>query len=179
MDKQEVPAKTCTILPIWFATVFWYACLKQTMLIMFCSQGLPVYKWDDQRKEFRVEPRSHGLQTLQSGDLRCWETKQTMPFLMLTLQKPQLYNSLQHPGSRPYIPFATYFWNILPELSPAPISSGPWRKEVDLCRVPLGWCLNIEDDSSSREQPKRYAAFWAHSWRANCFRPAVKHTWIA
>ena len=23
-------------------------------------------------------------------------------------------------------------------------------------------------------QPSRYAAFWAHSWRANCLRPAMK-----
>lgn len=42
-----------------------------------------------------------------------------------------------------------------PGLSPAPMSSGPWRKEVDLCRVPFGWCLKTDEESSSRVQPRR------------------------
>ena len=43
----------------------------------------------------------------------------------------------------------------LPELSPAPLSSGPPRKDVDLCIVPLAWCLKMADESSSRVQPSR------------------------
>lgn len=63
----------------------------------------------------------------------------------------------------------------VPVPSPRPLSSGPWRKEVERCRVPpLCWCLKMAEDSSSRLQPSRYAAFWAHSWRANCLRPAVE-----
>lgn len=109
---------------------------------------LPINKWDDQCKEFRVEPGSHGLQTLQSCDLWSCERKQPMPLEISIIQKPQLPNSF----TKACVSCCERF---LPELSPAPTSSGPWRKEVDLCRVPLGWCLKIADESSSREQPKR------------------------
>lgn len=62
----------------------------------------------------------------------------------------------------------------VPVPSPRLLSSGPWRKEVERCRVPPWcWCLKMAEESSSRLQPSRYAAFWAHSWRANCLRPAM------
>lgn len=57
-----------------------------------------------------------------------------------------------HLLSRPYL--------IIPvPLSPRGDSSGPCRKEVERCRVPLGWCLKMAEESSSRLQPSRYAAF--------------------
>lgn len=63
----------------------------------------------------------------------------------------------------------------VPVPSPRLLSSGPWRKDVERCRVPpWWWCLKMAEESSSRLQPSRYAAFWAHSWRANCLRPAMK-----
>lgn len=43
----------------------------------------------------------------------------------------------------------------LPVPSPMPCSSGPCRKEVERCSVPLGWCLKMEEESSSRLQPSR------------------------
>lgn len=53
-----------------------------------------------------------------------------------------------HPLSPPFLTLP-----VLP--SPRGGSSGPCRKEVDRCRVPLGWCLKMEEESSSRLQPSR------------------------
>lgn len=61
--------------------------------------------------------------------------------------------------------------------SAVPFSSEAWRMVPVLGRVPLAWCLKMEEESSSRVQPSRYAAFWAHSWRANCFLPAETRAW--
>lgn len=47
--------------------------------------------------------------------------------------------------------------------SAVPFSSVAWRVVPALGRVPLAWCLKMEEESSSRVQPSRYAAFWAHS----------------
>lgn len=63
-----------------------------------------------------------------------------------------------------------WLWLRLPELSPE--SSAPWRMLEVRGSVPLAWGLKMDDESSSRVQPRRYAAFWAHSCLANCLRPA-------
>lgn len=39
--------------------------------------------------------------------------------------------------------------------SAVPFSSGAWRMELALGRVPLAWCLKMEEESSSRVQPSR------------------------
>lgn len=39
--------------------------------------------------------------------------------------------------------------------SAVPFSSEAWRTELALGRVPLAWCLKMEEESSSRVQPSR------------------------
>ncbi len=39
--------------------------------------------------------------------------------------------------------------------SAEPFSSDAWRTELPLGRVPLAWCLKMEEESSSRVQPSR------------------------
>lgn len=39
--------------------------------------------------------------------------------------------------------------------SAVPFSSDGWRIELALGRVPLAWCLKMEEESSSRVQPSR------------------------
>lgn len=103
------------------------------------AEGLPVDKRDDHSEELRVQSWCHGLQTLQSCELRAWHTTtRHLHFDSFTASK------------KTRVCFEDGF---LPAPSPWPASSGPPLKEVEGCS-PLVWCLKIREDSSSREQPR-------------------------